>query len=183
VTSRAVRVVDAFLAWGMVCLRGRLLARSVLFGLARTVPWPPSTSTTRSSSGSSLRVPTPMLSRYTATTAHRAACITPTDTCSLASSCSRSRSRSCVGLQNIAVSSGVTEADIAKLTEILNAIPEIQFICLDVANGTRAVLRCLCFCSVSRCSRTKRCQQRTEAARWLLFLTTTLAAPMACRLH
>ena len=35
----------------------------------------------------------------------------------------------------IAVSSGSKDSDISKLDEILNAIPEIKFICLDVANG------------------------------------------------
>ena len=38
-------------------------------------------------------------------------------------------------LQNVAVSSGSSEADFVKLKEILGQIPEIKFICLDVANG------------------------------------------------
>ncbi|CAH1111288.1 unnamed protein product [Psylliodes chrysocephalus] len=38
-------------------------------------------------------------------------------------------------LQNIAASSGMSEADFVKLSEILNAIPGVTFICLDVANG------------------------------------------------
>lgn len=38
-------------------------------------------------------------------------------------------------LQNIAASSGMSDADFVKLSEILNAIPGVTFICLDVANG------------------------------------------------
>ncbi|XP_065168777.1 GMP reductase 1-like [Atheta coriaria] len=38
-------------------------------------------------------------------------------------------------LKNLACSSGMTPADFDKLGEILRAIPEISFICLDVANG------------------------------------------------
>ena len=37
--------------------------------------------------------------------------------------------------QHIAVSTGITEADLAKLTEIIERIPQLQFICIDVANG------------------------------------------------
>ncbi|MEZ5590386.1 MAG: GMP reductase [Gammaproteobacteria bacterium] len=38
-------------------------------------------------------------------------------------------------VQHIAVSTGITEADLAKLTEIIERIPQLQFICIDVANG------------------------------------------------
>lgn len=38
-------------------------------------------------------------------------------------------------LQNVAVSSGITELDTLHLKNILTAVPEIGFICLDVANG------------------------------------------------
>lgn len=38
-------------------------------------------------------------------------------------------------LQNIAASSGTGESDLVKLTQIVEAIPEVEFICLDVANG------------------------------------------------
>lgn len=38
-------------------------------------------------------------------------------------------------MQNIAVSSGTGDTDLEKLNKIITAIPEIEFICLDVANG------------------------------------------------
>jgi len=38
-------------------------------------------------------------------------------------------------LQNVAVSCGMTEADFKKLREIIAEIPEIEYICVDVANG------------------------------------------------
>lgn len=38
-------------------------------------------------------------------------------------------------VQHIAVSTGIAEADSAKLAEILERIPQLQFICIDVANG------------------------------------------------
>ncbi|XP_072139168.1 GMP reductase 1 [Mobula birostris] len=38
-------------------------------------------------------------------------------------------------LENVAVSSGTGQADLDKLCEILKAIPAINYICLDVANG------------------------------------------------
>lgn len=38
-------------------------------------------------------------------------------------------------LENVAVSSGSSEADFEKLKEIIGHIPELKFICLDVANG------------------------------------------------
>jgi GMP reductase len=38
-------------------------------------------------------------------------------------------------LPHVAASAGMTETDFDKLTEILNSIPGISFICLDVANG------------------------------------------------
>ncbi|XP_018568103.1 GMP reductase 1-like [Anoplophora glabripennis] len=38
-------------------------------------------------------------------------------------------------LKNIAASSGITDADFIRLSDVLNAIQGITFICLDVANG------------------------------------------------
>ncbi|CAG9859668.1 unnamed protein product [Phyllotreta striolata] len=38
-------------------------------------------------------------------------------------------------LKNVAVSSGMSDADFARLSEILKAIPDVMFVCLDVANG------------------------------------------------
>jgi GMP reductase len=38
-------------------------------------------------------------------------------------------------LQNVAVSSGMREGDLWKLQAILEAVPELKYICLDVANG------------------------------------------------
>lgn len=38
-------------------------------------------------------------------------------------------------MPNVAASAGMAQQDFERLTEILNAIPEITFICLDVANG------------------------------------------------
>lgn len=38
-------------------------------------------------------------------------------------------------LKHLAVSSGITEKDWNKMNELLNALPEINYICLDVANG------------------------------------------------
>ena len=38
-------------------------------------------------------------------------------------------------LQNIAVSTGTSEKDALKTTQILNEFPQINFICIDVANG------------------------------------------------
>ncbi|KAJ8931270.1 hypothetical protein NQ314_015836 [Rhamnusium bicolor] len=38
-------------------------------------------------------------------------------------------------LKNIAASSGIAEQDFTRLCDILNAISDINFICLDVANG------------------------------------------------
>ncbi len=38
-------------------------------------------------------------------------------------------------LENLAVSSGITEQDSIYLTSVLNTIPQINYICLDVANG------------------------------------------------
>ncbi|XP_007884909.1 GMP reductase 2 [Callorhinchus milii] len=38
-------------------------------------------------------------------------------------------------LENIAASSGTGQSDLEKLTEILEEIPGVQYICLDVANG------------------------------------------------
>lgn len=37
--------------------------------------------------------------------------------------------------QHVAASSGSGKADLDKLTSILEAIPPIRYICLDVANG------------------------------------------------
>jgi GMP reductase len=38
-------------------------------------------------------------------------------------------------IKHVAVSCGISDTDCSKLKEILEAIPEIEFICLDVANG------------------------------------------------
>lgn len=38
-------------------------------------------------------------------------------------------------VQHVAVSSGSGKNDLEKMTSILEAIPQIKFICLDVANG------------------------------------------------
>ena len=38
-------------------------------------------------------------------------------------------------IKYIAVSSGITDQDAVKLKEVLNAVPQIDYICLDVANG------------------------------------------------
>jgi GMP reductase len=38
-------------------------------------------------------------------------------------------------LKQVAVSSGISEQDAVRLKEVINALPEINFICLDVANG------------------------------------------------
>jgi len=38
-------------------------------------------------------------------------------------------------LDNLAVSSGISETDWKKMNELLTALPQINFICLDVANG------------------------------------------------
>lgn len=38
-------------------------------------------------------------------------------------------------LSNIAASSGSGESDFDRLSDILNAIPALSFVCLDVANG------------------------------------------------
>lgn len=37
--------------------------------------------------------------------------------------------------ENVAVSSGSSDEDFAKMRQILEAVPELKFICLDVANG------------------------------------------------
>lgn len=37
--------------------------------------------------------------------------------------------------QSIAVSTGISEKDFSKLTEIMTAFPKLRFICIDVANG------------------------------------------------
>ena len=45
-------------------------------------------------------------------------------------------SRVCfVHLQHVAASSGMARGDLAMLRSILGGVPEIKFICLDVANG------------------------------------------------
>jgi GMP reductase len=41
----------------------------------------------------------------------------------------------CFDLKNVAVSSGSGVADFAKLQEIIKNVPELKYICLDVANG------------------------------------------------
>lgn len=38
-------------------------------------------------------------------------------------------------LKNVAISQGISEADCEKVASVLQAIPEISFICIDVANG------------------------------------------------
>lgn len=38
-------------------------------------------------------------------------------------------------VQHVAVSSGSGKNDLEKMTSVLEAIPQIKFICLDVANG------------------------------------------------
>ncbi|KAF7284491.1 GMP reductase 1-like [Rhynchophorus ferrugineus] len=38
-------------------------------------------------------------------------------------------------LKNIAASSGMADNDFSRLSDILNAVPDVSFICLDVANG------------------------------------------------
>lgn len=38
-------------------------------------------------------------------------------------------------LKNVAASSGSAESDFARLSEVLEAIPGVTFVCLDVANG------------------------------------------------
>lgn len=38
-------------------------------------------------------------------------------------------------LQNVAVSSGSGEEDLEKLRKIVDSVPNIKYICLDVANG------------------------------------------------
>ena len=38
-------------------------------------------------------------------------------------------------LSNIAVAAGVSDYDFNKVRDILTALPDIKFICLDVANG------------------------------------------------
>jgi GMP reductase len=39
------------------------------------------------------------------------------------------------GFTHIAVSTGISEADSAKLNQILSEVPKIGYICIDVANG------------------------------------------------
>lgn len=38
-------------------------------------------------------------------------------------------------LPNVAASSGTGESDFERLTQVLQAVPELSFVCLDVANG------------------------------------------------
>lgn len=37
--------------------------------------------------------------------------------------------------QNVAVSLGTSDADYAKLKKIIESVPEVEYICVDVANG------------------------------------------------
>lgn len=37
--------------------------------------------------------------------------------------------------QHVAVSSGSGKSDLEKMSDILEAVPQVKFICLDVANG------------------------------------------------
>ena len=53
-------------------------------------------------------------------------------------------------LKNVAISQGITEQDQLKVEKILNLIPEIGFICIDVANGYSQS-----FCEVIRATRSK----------------------------
>lgn len=38
-------------------------------------------------------------------------------------------------VQHVAVSSGSGKSDLEKMSDILEAVPQVKFICLDVANG------------------------------------------------
>lgn len=38
-------------------------------------------------------------------------------------------------IKNVAVSSGTSDNDFEKMSAILKAVPEVAFICIDVANG------------------------------------------------
>lgn len=38
-------------------------------------------------------------------------------------------------LKNVAVSSGTGDGDFERLSSVIEAVPEISFVCLDVANG------------------------------------------------
>lgn len=38
-------------------------------------------------------------------------------------------------LQNVAVSSGTGQTDFQHLESVLSAVPQVRYICLDVANG------------------------------------------------
>lgn len=40
-----------------------------------------------------------------------------------------------VFFQYVAASSGIGEGDLVKLSQILEAVPEVSYICIDVANG------------------------------------------------
>ena len=40
-----------------------------------------------------------------------------------------------VSIQHVAASSGIGDGDLAKLSQILDAVPDISYICIDVANG------------------------------------------------
>lgn len=48
--------------------------------------------------------------------------------------CSR-RPCCCILVQHVAVSSGSGQNDLEKMSSILEAVPQVKFICLDVANG------------------------------------------------
>ena len=52
----------------------------------------------------------------------------------LSADLSRGRSRR-HRLQHVAASAGMASGDLEKLKEILKTVPDISFICLDVANG------------------------------------------------
>ena len=47
----------------------------------------------------------------------------------------RSYNTFCVFAQLVAASSGIGDGDLAKLSQILDAVPQINYICIDVANG------------------------------------------------
>ena len=38
-------------------------------------------------------------------------------------------------LQHVAASSGTGEGDLQKLCDIIEAVPDLKYICIDVANG------------------------------------------------
>lgn len=49
--------------------------------------------------------------------------------------CNTTLSVLCFSLQSVAVSTGTGETDFDRISAILSAVPELQYICVDVANG------------------------------------------------